>query len=348
MGENTNVTAALAAVDEDYYTLRPDGKLVTQSTAAFAIAETLERLDVRSGMRVLEIGTGSGFSSALLSEIVGPEGRVVSVDVVAELGGRARALHTSQGRTNVDLITGDGMLGAPGYGEFDRIVAWTTPELVPEAWVGQSVLEAVVVTPVETTPRVRTGMILRARVGPGHELGGEEFFPGGYVEMHDEVLEQWSVPPRGVDGRSVTEDGDTWWLSAGWAGEDEEAARRLLNRLARGSAMARVPLLAEDEPAEELKAYLCATRPEEIGVVGLGGFSWGLGHVETDGVAVLASPDWRSVVHSGENGVLGKFKGWVESWRQAGRPGYRELRPVLARTDGGWRVRAEFGDDSGD
>lgn len=150
MGENTNVTAALAVVDEDYYTLRPDGNLVTQSTAVSAIAEILERLDVRAGARVLEIGTGSGFSSALLSELVGPAGSVVSVDVVAELTTRARELHAAQGRDNVTLVTGGGALGAPGKGDFDRIVAWTTPSLLPHAWVEQAASDTVIGHPRRT------------------------------------------------------------------------------------------------------------------------------------------------------------------------------------------------------
>ena len=80
----------LAAVDEDFYTLRPDGSLVTQSTAAFAIAETLERLDVRPGTRVLEIGTGSGFSGALLSELVGPTSLLRCVSECGPLREQAR------------------------------------------------------------------------------------------------------------------------------------------------------------------------------------------------------------------------------------------------------------------
>lgn len=346
MGNDPHVSAALDAVDEDYYTLRPDGNLVTQSTAAGAIAEALDLLDVRPGMRVLEVGTGSGFSGALLAELAGPDGSVVSVDVVAELGERAHRLHRSRGRTDITTVTGDGALGAPGHGAFDRIVAWTTPALVPQAWVDQAAPQAVVLTPVETTPRVRTGATLRARVGTagsGPDLEGEAFFPGGYVEMHSRVLEQWSVPPRGVDARLTDEGGDTRWLSAGWAAdrEGEETAHRLLSRSAQGPGTGS-PLLEEDEPAGALKAYLCAMWPDEVGVVGLGGFDWGLGRVRTDGLAVLAAPDWRSVVHSGAQSALTELLGWVESWRGAGRPGHESLKPVLERADRGWRVRAEL------
>lgn len=345
MGENTTVTAALAVVDEDYYTLRPDGSLVTQSTAAFAIAETLERLDVRPGTRVLEIGTGSGFSGALLSELVGPTGRVVSVDVVPELGERARELHTSQGRTNIDLLTGDGALGAPGHGEFDRIVAWTTPRLLPEAWVEQAAPGAVVLTPVELAPSVRTAAILRARVDSGRGVEGLDLVAGRYVEMHAEELEQWSVPPRGVDAR-VGEKGRELWVSAPWAERDGAAARRMLKVLVEG-ATTRTRVLEPEESTVDLVACLYARHPEDLSVLGLGGPDWGVGHADENGAAVFTAANDGCVVHGGSPRVFERIQGWVNEWRGAGRPGYADLRPVLTRVDGGWRVRAELEGDSG-
>lgn len=164
MSYSPAVRTALEAVDEDYYTLRPDGNLVTQSTACWLIAATLDTLDVRPGMRVLEIGTGSGFSGALLSELVGPVGTVVSVDVVPGLIERARELHARQGRANIQLLTDDGGKGAPGHGTFDRIVAWTTPDLLPQAWADQAEPGAVIITPVRITGRARTNAILTASV----------------------------------------------------------------------------------------------------------------------------------------------------------------------------------------
>lgn len=339
MGDKTNVTAALAAVDEDYYTLRPDGRLVTQSTAASAIAEILERLDVRAGARVLEIGTGSGFSSALLSELVGSAGSVVSVDVVAELTTRARELHVAQGRDNVTLVTGDGALGAPGKGDFDRIVAWTTPSLLPRAWVEQAAPDTVIVTPVELASSVRSAAILRARVDAERGPEGVELFAGRYVEMHDEELEQWLVPPRGVDALVRSGDGLDLWISAPWAGRDDEAARRLLKALA-DEGTTRAGVLEVEESAVDLTAYLYAHHPEEISVVGLGGPLWGVGYADPEGVAVFTAADADNALHGGSSGVLKRLRVWVADWRAAGRPGYAGLNPVLTREGEGWRVRA--------
>ncbi|MBB6122272.1 protein-L-isoaspartate O-methyltransferase family protein [Nocardiopsis algeriensis] len=341
MSDDPQVRAALTAVDEDHYTLHSDGSLVRQSTAASSIARMLERLDVRPGMRVLEIGTGSGFSSALLGELVGPEGTVVSVDVVAELTERARDLHKAQGRSNIELVTGDGALGAPGRGPFDRIVAWATPRLLPEAWMEQAEPGAVVLTPVELAPSVRTAAILRARVNQAGVPEGEEFFAGRYVEMHGQELEQWLVPPRGVNALVHAEDGRELWISAPWAAEDGDAACDMLAALA-DEPTEEVPILKPEESAADLTAYLYARHAEDISVIGLGGYAWGVGRADADGAAVFAAATPGSVVHGGGPGPLEQLRAWIAAWREADRPGYADLKPVLTRKDEGWRVRAQL------
>lgn len=332
------VRSASAAVDEDLYTRGPDGGLVTQSTAASAIAEALERSDVRPGMRVLEIGTGSGFSGALLSELVGAAGEVVSVEVMADLGARAADLHRAQGRNNVVTVVGDGLLGAPGHGRFDRVVAWARPELLPEAWVAQAVPGAVLVLPVDVTERAKTGMMLRARVDGDGAPRGEAFFEGGYVELHSEVLDQWWVPPRGVDAL-VRHEGAAWWLSAGWASGDRAAAERVLRKLAVEGA--RTPLLAEDEGPRGIAPYLYATRAEELCTVGAEGLGWGIGYADRQGAAVF-TPGAGEVLHAGDGSALLRLRQWVADWREVGRPGHPDLVPVLSRVEGGRRVRARL------
>ncbi|MGH3908142.1 MAG: protein-L-isoaspartate O-methyltransferase family protein [Pseudonocardiaceae bacterium] len=115
------IVAAFADVDENSFVRDEHGDLVAQSTAGWAIAQMLDRLQVRPGMRLLEIGTGSGYSTALLAMLVGSAGQVVSMDVVPELVSRARRLLTKAGLHRVRVHCADGVAGAAGDAPFDRI-----------------------------------------------------------------------------------------------------------------------------------------------------------------------------------------------------------------------------------
>ncbi len=74
------VQHALGQISETHYTLEDDGSRLPQTSAPGIIATMLDLLQVEPGRRVLEIGTGSGHSTALLSHLAGDAGSVVSVD----------------------------------------------------------------------------------------------------------------------------------------------------------------------------------------------------------------------------------------------------------------------------
>lgn len=78
-----------------------------------------EALDVRPEHRVLEIGTGSGYQSAILSRLAR---EVVTVERHTTLSLRARSLLDGLGIVNVRYLIGDGSLGAPGFAPYDRIL----------------------------------------------------------------------------------------------------------------------------------------------------------------------------------------------------------------------------------
>lgn len=92
-------------------------------SAPTVVAFMLDALDLKEGMRVLEVGTGSGYNCALLSVLVGSRGKVVSVERVPELVEFARANIAAAGISmdNIEIIVGDGSGGyAPGA-PYDRI-----------------------------------------------------------------------------------------------------------------------------------------------------------------------------------------------------------------------------------
>lgn len=97
----------------------------------------LSRLEPREGHRVLEIGTGSGYNAALLSHLVGPEGRVVSLECIEEAAEDAAACLRLEGRGNVRVVSGDGAGGCPEEPPFDRVIVTAAAPDIHPAWFRQ-------------------------------------------------------------------------------------------------------------------------------------------------------------------------------------------------------------------
>ncbi|ABC81499.1 protein-L-isoaspartate(D-aspartate) O-methyltransferase [Anaeromyxobacter dehalogenans] len=95
----------------------------------FVVAFMTEALGLDGGERVLEVGTGSGYQTALLARLAG---EVWSVEIVPGLAARARALLLGDlGLANVHLREGDGALGWPEAAPFDRILVTAAAPQVP-------------------------------------------------------------------------------------------------------------------------------------------------------------------------------------------------------------------------
>jgi len=109
----------------------PRGQTISQPYMVAAMTELLE-IDSRS--RVLEIGTGSGYQTAILAEIAR---EVYTVEIIASLAEAAMPLLSQLGYTNVQFKTGDGYFGWPENGPYDAIVVTAAPEEVPPQLIKQ-------------------------------------------------------------------------------------------------------------------------------------------------------------------------------------------------------------------
>lgn len=114
------------------------------------VRNMLSLLDVRPGHRVLDVGCGSGWSTALLGAIVGPSGQVRGVEIVPELveWGRANLATYPMPWTSITAAL-PGRLGLPEEAPFDRIMVSAEAQSLPHALVDQLGEEGILVVPVD-------------------------------------------------------------------------------------------------------------------------------------------------------------------------------------------------------
>ncbi len=122
------------------------------------VAFMLELLEPKPGEKILDVGSGSGWTAALLSEIVGQEGKVIAVEVVPELkefGEKNTAKYNYLEKGIAEFICADGSKGYPEYAKrpelaegFDKILASAEAKEVPQAWKNQLRVGGRIVTPI--------------------------------------------------------------------------------------------------------------------------------------------------------------------------------------------------------
>jgi protein-L-isoaspartate(D-aspartate) O-methyltransferase len=118
---------------------------VSSSSQPSLMAIMIDALDVRPGMRVLEIGAGTGYNAALLAAL---GARVTSVDVQADVAERARAALEQADVKGVEVRHGDGYEGAPDQ-RFDRVIVTVGVAGISPRWLENLDGDGPVVAPVE-------------------------------------------------------------------------------------------------------------------------------------------------------------------------------------------------------
>ena len=159
-----------------------EGQTISQP---YVVAMMTEAMELSGGDRVLEIGTGSGYQTAILSALT-PRGRVVSMERVPALMQQARQRLQELGYRNVEVQQAGSSLGCPSKGPYDAIIVTAAAPRLPESLLSQLAIGGRLVIPVGTLSqqelvqarRTDEGLSLRV-LGPCRfvPLLGAEAFP---------------------------------------------------------------------------------------------------------------------------------------------------------------------------
>jgi len=119
-------------------------------SAPSIIGIMLKELMIKEGMKVLEIGTGSGWQTALLSFLVGEKGKVYSIEKISQLAKKAEERMQLFRIKNVEIKVGDGTLGLKEKSPFDRIIVSASAPEIPKPLLEQLANEGRMLIPIGT------------------------------------------------------------------------------------------------------------------------------------------------------------------------------------------------------
>ncbi|GGV10056.1 hypothetical protein GCM10010182_32290 [Actinomadura cremea] len=193
----------------------------SSASAPHIVATMLKALDVEAGMKVLEIGTGTGYNAALLAELAGAS-NVTSIEVDPVLAENARTALRRAGHP-VRVVTGDGADGYADNAPYDRVIATAAVCELPYAWVEQTRPGGLVVVPWGPTVHPDEPLAV-VTVGEDGTAEGRFTDPAWFMPLRGQRMpqdvrhrtrEKWEAqgrPDASRFGVTVTPEGQTVWL----------------------------------------------------------------------------------------------------------------------------------------
>ncbi|WP_353186043.1 protein-L-isoaspartate(D-aspartate) O-methyltransferase [Parapedobacter lycopersici] len=128
----------------------------------FMVAMMTQLLQPAPDDRILEIGTGSGYQAAILAEMAG---EVYTMEIVPQLGAKAKQLLSELGYKNVTVIVGDGYNGWAEKAPYDAIIVTAAPEEVPPPLIAQLKEGGKIIVPVGAQTEEQTLVLIEKRNG---------------------------------------------------------------------------------------------------------------------------------------------------------------------------------------
>jgi len=158
-----------------------EGQTISQP---YIVALMTECLNLEGDEKVLEVGTGSGYQAAILSELAG---KVYTIEILEPLAKRAEELLKNLGYGNVKVKYGDGYLGWEEYAPFDGIIVTCAPDHIPQPLIDQLAEGGRMVIPVGEVHFTQVLKLIEKREG---KLSVWNVIPVRFVPMTGEEVEK--------------------------------------------------------------------------------------------------------------------------------------------------------------
>jgi protein-L-isoaspartate(D-aspartate) O-methyltransferase len=333
---------ALADVyrDDAIITRREPGGLPSSSSSQPSImAIMIEQAGLRPGHRILEIGAGTGYNAAVLREVVGPAGRVVTVDIQPEVAQEAETHLRAAGHFDVVVATADGGFGYPAEAPYDCIMLTASASDISPYWRAQLRDGGLLVLPL----RLRTQGLSVAFEKQGSLLASRSILCSGFMHL------------RGAFGRgdNVVDMGDGLFLSGpGARAVPLDLLSALLAERPRALGDLIVPVNSFGLGGG-LGIYLALEEPGVIDIFTAHPERWGfhaLSGVIDLGARSLALVRQDAVVVYGTDAAGEQMRRRAREWVALGRPGVEQLHieahphGMAAELPGRWLIRGEWSD----
>jgi len=315
--------------DRPILTRRDANGFPTSSSSQPAImAAMLDALSLRPGQRVLEVGAGTGYNAALLAELAGPGGRVVTLELEPETAEGAGAALAAGGHA-AEVVVADGRAGWAPAAPYDRMIVTASTAGVPRDWFEQLAPGGRLVVPVRVSDGVDGVQVVCVLDRDRDGFAPAGAICGGFMSLRSRAGVGYELPPS-LGGLEWLGDGDRTLArlsGAALAGIPEHARRRLLayaigperTRRARGRL-----------PHYPVELFLALTVPADRLVTYDDGRLHGLGIADRRGrgLAVLAGAAERltRMLAGGDAGPEGLLEELLGRWRALGRPTEAALR----------------------
>ncbi len=319
---------------------------LSSSSQPAIMALMLEQLDLEDGMSVLEVGAGTGYNAALLSLLVGAKGRVVSVDVDADVAaGARRALR--QGGYRVRTVHADGRQGLSNGARYDRIIVTASADAVPRPWFEQLRDDGLLEVPLRLNAAGAQAIPVLRKTPAGFR--SLRAVAGGFMPLRGAADDGGGIPPwqPALNVTDLTHNGSEPLLHL--TGDalvtlTQPAKRRLLVAAAGTPRRRRLGLRAD---LGGLGLYLSLTLPKsrlvtmspvfKIGAIGRDGRSLA--------VIELGQPDRRRIESFqayGGNEAEEFLLERVHEWARRGRPAERDIQIGITYEDDQSRISVRW------